>query len=123
MNVFILEDQDVRIAHFKEVFKTDNVVIARTAWEGVSLLADYRASTEWDYVLLDNDLGYEGPQLHSYDGTGEEVARYIVQTRPKIQAIIIHTWNSDAGKRMQKALQSAGYFAVWIPYSVERVFG
>ena len=120
MNVFVLEDQEERIEWFLKRFPEDSFILfAHSAMEGTDLLSQYWHIKEWDYVFLDYDLGYKGRQLHWYDGTGAEVARYIVQTRPRIKHIIIHSWNPEGAKYMFDGLLSAGYVVSRVPFNPE----
>ena len=116
MKIVLVEDSEKRIEQFQELHGDDELHIFRTSMEAIDFLSEHFYTTEWDILYLDNDLGYEGPKPNFYEGSGEEVARYLIQTRPRIKYIRIHSWNSPAAKRILSAVTSAGYNAEWIPF-------
>lgn len=99
--ILILEDNQGRIAKFRA--KYPQAIIVQEASEAIKHLSQDK--TMWDLVSLDHDLGGEVfVESHRQD-CGMEVVRWIVENRPLIHRIIIHSANRSRSKRMFEALE------------------
>jgi len=124
-NIFILEDNYKRIEWFEKNFgeQTDSFYIATTSQNALHILSTHHSKwdealtqIEWDIVFLDHDLGYDEDRRSFDEGTGMEVAKYFVQTRPGAKKIVIHSWNPEGSKNMLRGLISCGYDTKWFPF-------
>jgi hypothetical protein len=75
-------------------------VVARTADKAIELLK----TGEVEKISLDRDLGDKRLEPYPYEVTGENVVAFMVAEKIFPKYIYIHTWNSDAAKRMKKEL-------------------
>jgi len=116
MLVLFLDDSERRIEAATKAFEGDTLCVAMTADIAIEYL---KVSEEaWDLVMLDHDLGNIVFQDSQETNCGMEVVRYIERTRPKINRIIVHSWNAPAGGKMRKRLQQAGYNVTYQPFEV-----
>ena len=101
MNIFILEDDPIRMELFREALKDHNVDHADNVVDGKNLLT----VNEYDLILLDHDLG--GEQMD--DNTGYQLAKFIrddnICTR-----VITHTDNPAGARNILAVLPHATYF-------------
>lgn len=110
--LFILEDNEDRIAGFRQELGSTPHHIERTFPEARDWLAERGA--EVDFFSLDNDLylaDYEGEE-----GEGWQLCEWILanlEPRP----IIVHSTNTHASQRMKMACEEAGWdFHRVVPY-------
>ncbi|MHA2265261.1 MAG: cyclic-phosphate processing receiver domain-containing protein, partial [Candidatus Thorarchaeota archaeon] len=112
--VLFLDDSRERISDMMKTYnpKTEELFIATTAMAAIQYLMD----EEFYLAMLDHDL--EGPWLQNSDDTtsGMAVVRWIVNRKPKIEKIVVHSWNIEAGKEMVAKLTDVGYDAVYRPF-------
>jgi hypothetical protein len=73
-------------------------------------------SDKVDALFLDHDLGGEVYVDSSRKDCGMEVVRFIVENKPKVSQIIVHTLNQNAGINMTNQLRNAGYEVKYIPF-------
>lgn len=74
---------------------------------------------EYDLVFLDHDLnGNQMVDSFSEEETGYTVAKWIVDNKPKIPIIVVHSLNPFGVENMVNLLTKAGYTAGGIPFSV-----
>lgn len=118
INKLILEDNDRRINQF--LYYHPDAVVCKTAEEAISKL---QLEEEWHIVWLDHDLGGETFVDSGREDCGMEVVRWIEREQPTIHNIIVHSWNPDAARAMQRALKKAGYHVVYIPFGVRGYAG
>ena len=117
MNVLFLDDDEQRTASFTSRFP--DAVTVETAEACIARLRDGTGEPErpsWDLVFLDHDLGGEFFVDSRRADTGMEVVRWILENRPKIARIVIHTHNEFAGYEMEQELTRAGYDTVQLPF-------
>lgn len=94
-NVLVIDDQ--------RIFKVpENAIHATTSQEGIKLLD----SQAWDEVFLDHDLGSDS------EGSGSDIVKHIVATRPKVDMFVVHSMNAPAAERMVSDLVDADYKAI-----------
>lgn len=110
--LFILEDNDDRIAHFREELGSTPHHVERTVSDAVAWLSE--RGDEVTLFSLDNDLyvpGYEGDE-----GEGWQLCEWILENvspRP----IIVHSTNTHASTRMEMACEEAEWeFHRVVPY-------
>ena len=91
-----------------------HAMIVSTAEEAISMLKLHKFSI----VHLDHDLGDEIFVNSDRPDTGMEVVRWIVENRPVVGNVVVHTMNHEAGPLMVERLREAGYDAEWMPFSL-----
>lgn len=99
MRILILEDDSSRITAFIEKFHTHELTITENAHAAI----DYLTDNEYDYIFLDNDLGYN-------NGSGIDVAQFLnenLENTNNKATIIIHSWNTPASKCILSMLHNA----------------
>tara|TARA_Y100000310_G_scaffold328692_1_gene397231 strand:- start:2526 stop:2897 length:372 start_codon:yes stop_codon:yes gene_type:complete len=111
MNIFFLDDDKTRIEVFSAL--CPDAIIAETAPEAISTIEN----KSWDICFLDHDLGGEQFVESGREDTGAGVARWIVENKPKIDLIIVHSYNPDGAENMRSLLSQAGYNVKKIPFS------
>lgn len=110
--IYILEDDPNRMRYFDREFKidADEYVHADNAAGMIELIeADSYNADPIDVLFLDHDLGGEQFVDSSEKNTGMGVVRWLVEHKPEIRLIIVHTLNPPAGLEMVQRLQMAGY--------------
>lgn len=105
MKLLFLDDDPARRARF--VSERPHAEAVETAFECIEALA----STEWDEVWLDHDLGGEVYVSTSNENTGSAVVRWIAQHMPKVGRFYVHSLNTPAAEGMVIDLQRLGYQA------------
>ena len=73
------------------------------------LTEDIESGIMVDTVFLDHDLGGEVFVESEREDCGMEVVRFIVENKPEIRQIVVHTMNGVAGIEMRNKLMDAGY--------------
>lgn len=116
MNVLFLDDNPVRRKMFRS--EVPYAKIVETSAECINALCDSlcQDDEDFDFVLLDHDLGGEIYVDSNREDTGMEVVRWIVENKPVIGKIIVHSHNVPASNRMVRALKNAGYKTSQIPF-------
>ena len=71
---------------------------------------------EYHVLFLDHDLGGEQFVDSGREDTGMEVVRWMVENKPNVGDVIVHSHNTPAGIEMVAKLEDAGYSAVYIPF-------
>lgn len=114
MNIFILEDDLMRMQWFRER------LIAHTITHAESCTQVDRFVGPYDLICLDHDLG--GRQMTDHKDNGATFAKMIVD-RIGNAAVIIHSYNADGAKRIQSILPPLGpsflphrHFSVCAPF-------
>jgi len=116
MAILFLDDDENRTNQFiKRFSNVEELIAVTTAKEAIEKLS---TKDLWDYVFLDHDLGGKVFVDSNREDCGMEVVRWCLVNKPKIDQIIIHTWNEPAGKRMLSDLQNAGYNATYSPFGM-----
>ena len=111
--IFILEDNDERIAGFQRELGDIKHHIERTVPESIAWLTQNEEFVS--LYSLDNDLlvlDFEGDE-----GEGWQLCEWILANAPQVP-IISHTTNGHAGTKMQMACDDAGWpFRRIVPYN------
>jgi hypothetical protein len=105
MTILFLDDDAARRTRFLSEHPTAETV--ETAIECIEALA----STEWDEVWLDHDLGGEVYVSTRNENTGSSVVRWIVEHKPSVGKFYVHSLNTPAAEGMVIDLTRAGYQA------------
>lgn len=102
--VLILEDNDERIARFKDnLFGLDILVVKEAAQAIIHLTHE-----KWDVLFLDHDLGGEIHVSTENANTGSEVARWLEKnTDKKPRVIIIHSLNAPGQRHIKHLVPEA----------------
>jgi len=117
--VLFVDDSEKRIQRFKE--KADdsfNVIYAKTAQDAIQAL---EKEALFNTVHLDHDLGGKQFQSSLEENCGMAVVRWIINNRPHIIHIFVHTWNIPAGREMVAKLKDAGYTVTFRPFEISGV--
>jgi NAD+-processing family protein with receiver domain len=115
MKLLFLDDYTERYERMVQV--CPEAVHAKTAPEMIALLQ----STQWDVVCLDHDLGGEMFVDPSRSDCGMAVVRWMVEHRPVVGRVIVHSANFESAPLMCAALTAAGYAVEWIPFASEEI--
>ncbi|UYN89915.1 MAG: hypothetical protein KIT08_01430 [Anaerolineales bacterium] len=115
--VLFLDDNEDRIEvakrHFGKIGQS-HLLIARTASQAI----DFLAKATFDLVHLDHDLGGEVFVDSDREDCGMEVVRWMVENRPNVKEVVVHSWNIPAAGKMFAKLSQAGYAVKSEPFSV-----
>ena len=111
MNILFLDDNNQRIKRFRE--QSPYCTVVMTAEQCIKKLEQ---EEQWDEVHLDHDLGGEIHVDSDRKDCGMEVVRWIVENRPNIGTVIVHSRNTLAAKEMWRKLLDANYHARLIPF-------
>jgi hypothetical protein len=107
----ILEDSPERLEQFEDRFP--GTPTATTADAAIDAL---QVSGRTGALFLDHDLGGEQDADPHGKNTGMEVVRWIVDNRPAIKRVYIHSMNMSAASEMERRLRGAGYVTERIPF-------
>ncbi len=111
--IFILEDNDDRISHFRSALGGRDYHIERTVPEAIAWLSGHQAKVT--LYSLDNDLvvlDFDGDE-----GEGWQLCEWIIANASKAP-IICHTTNSHAGTKMEMVCSDAGWdYQRVVPYN------
>ena len=117
IKVLIVEDDPYRMERFREIFKNDDLTWAKTAEEGIKWLK----KVQYDLVMFDHDLAEE--HYHNLiqsasvgQGTGREVAKYMVGMSNPPQFAFVHSWNPTGAKAIGQILADGGISHVVLPF-------
>lgn len=111
-NVFILEDDPMRISQFKKFFSNKNLTMTAEAAEAIEILKKIK----FDICLLDHDLGGQVYVNSDKPNTGYQVAKEICNTINADTYCIIHSMNPVGAQNMLKTIGEDK--AAWIPYYI-----
>lgn len=115
MNVLFLDDYPERYERMVQV--CPNAVHVETVPETITLLRTMR----WDVVCLDHDLGKGMFVDPSRPDCGMAVVRWMVEHRPAVARVIVHSANFESAPLMRDKLAAAGYAVEWIPFAAEDI--
>ena len=110
MNVLFLDDNKQRTERFQKRFPFAKCV--ETAEECIAELS----KNDFDVAFLDHDLGEEVFVSETEKNSGSEVVRWIMDNRPKIDKVVVHSMNASAAESMIGKLSSAGYDVSQVPF-------
>ena len=107
-----MDDSVTRQQRFSQQYP--HATIVSTAEQAISMLQ----TQTFTVVHLDHDLGDEIYVDSDRPDTGMEVVRWIVENRPVVGTVVVHTMNHEAGPLMVERLREAGYEADWVPFNL-----
>lgn len=120
LKILILEDDQNRIATFRNKLSRHTLVFVETASDAIATIKGAaEVGSAFDVIFLDHDLGGEAYVDPSNQNTGSEVVRWLTSYGGVLEQpyIIIHSMNHPAATSMQKALDRDGYeFVYRIPF-------
>lgn len=114
--ILILEDDEMRVAWFREKFSDYKQDVTKDVWQAIEWLKE----NSYALILLDHDLTFE--HYYTYDPndltTGFAVASWLAQNQSfQVETtIIIHSLNYIGAERMLQTLHDAGRDAQHIPF-------
>ena len=112
MKVFVLEDDPSRIEIIKRNFgKFGEFIFAINIWEAKE---KFNFNENYNLILLDHDLGGQIYVDSLEENTGAEFCRWIIQNKPKLPQIIVHSHNSVGSEIMAEYLED--YEVLRIPF-------
>ncbi len=104
MQILVLDDDHYRLSWF-----TKHVPSCKQAETAQGIIDLIVHNQPCDELFLDHDLGGMSYVDSGLPNTGMGVVRWIVNAKPTINRIVVHTLNHFAGKEMCRALVDAGY--------------
>lgn len=108
--ILFLDDCPLRTKNFQSAFPSATcVATSATCIEELK-------KQDWDYVCLDHDLGGETFVDSDRADTGMEVVRWIVENKPHIMHIFVHSLNHPAAQEMSAKLRKATFAASCAPF-------
>jgi hypothetical protein len=111
--IIFLDDNKERSHWFRS--EVPSAIIAETAEAAIKSI-ETQQHVNW--LFLDHDLGGEEYINEKRPDTGMEVVKWIIQNKPSIGFIVIHSCNAYAAKIMMEDLNTAGYAATRVPFPV-----
>jgi hypothetical protein len=108
--IMFMDDNLLRHDTFRQYF--DWAAHVKTVSEAIGLLQTY----SFDLLFLDHDLGGKVYVDPLKDGTGGELARWIVANPIEVQRIYLHSHHDKGALYMNKTLVAAGYDVIWTPF-------
>lgn len=117
--ILFLDDCPARQKWAKENFDIPGnyFAYASTAAEAIEWIGWGEPEGFFDDVYLGHDLGGEVYVDSLRNDCGMEVVRWIVENKPKLGRIVVHTMNVIAGIAMCRSLKLAGYDAARQPFN------
>ena len=104
IKIFILEDNDERVAAFDrllpQLYQGCQITHSKFADESKKILKD----KDFDLIFLDHDLGGRVYVNSSEPDTGYQVAKFIAENGIKYQQLIIHSMNPAGAQNMLNVL-------------------
>ena len=104
-SILFVDDSKVRFEVLEPWLNGVDIVHVRTSEAAKAAMFD----KPYDAIFLDHDLGDEQPNP-TEDGTA--IAKWLAETAPddfkENVLVVIHTWNTLAGRRMHAILDDAG---------------
>ena len=110
-NILFLDDDENRTKIFKS-----NIPWCDTA-STVEQCIKFLKKKEYFGLFLDHDLSGETNVSTNREDTGSEVVRWIVENKPEICQIIVHSLNDAGARHMCKELDDAGYVVIRLPFT------
>lgn len=112
MNIFILEDNSIRIEKFKRLFKAHTAYFSSDINEAIAILQ----TRDFHVICLDHDLG---ENTLTSTNNGYELVRLIIGMKLQTKSIFyIHSTNPCGASNMLNLLQNNGYMAEWYPFDL-----
>lgn len=111
MKILFLDDNESRYQTIRRHIWPKK---AKTAAEAIYCLQ----TEQYDAVFLDHDLGdEENVPSDGVEETGYTVAKWIVENKPSIPLIVVHSCNHSGARNMATILARADYRVVICPFT------
>ncbi len=114
MKILFLDDDERRLDTARRIYQREHdlhmVTTAKAAIEALQ-------KETFDTVMLDHDLEGEFFVESSRKDCGMEVVRWMVENRPVVGNVIVHSWNQRAGMEMTDLLKEAGFNVEYTPFT------
>lgn len=121
MKILILEDNEYRIAQFKELFKNQELFICQDIESAKQTCMDNKYSP-FDMMWLDHDLHGRIWENSFVDDTGYQFIKWMVDNKyQKNSLYYIHSMNPVGANLMLNYLRDNGYDGIWIPFHMLRL--
>ena len=105
MKIFVLEDNNERMAYFSLVFLKHALVMTNNVAMGRTILQNEKM----DYIFLDHDLGGQVYVPSGESNTGHYICKHMHETLNGYTPIIIHSWNDVGARNMANTLINNGH--------------
>ena len=110
MRILFLDDDTERRDAFDKMHRHANMIVFTKTVTGAK---DALRAIRFDVAFLDHDLADYGPYDmygHRDEYTGQHVATFIAAMPAEFRpdAVVIHSWNPDGAKAMERILKQAG---------------
>lgn len=113
MKILILEDREERINYFSELFKFQELYIARTIEEA----KNYCNYIIFDSMFLDHDLDNRIWVNPNEENTGYQFVKWLIEKNMQSQSLnYIHSCNPIGANKMLNLLLDNGRDGIWIPF-------
>lgn len=109
-NIFILEDDTVRISLFKKFLIGKNLSITTTAIDAISMLK----SKKFDILFCDHDLGGQVYVNSEHHNTGYQVIKALSETVNANTFCIVHSMNPAGADNMLSLLDKNN--SAYVPF-------
>ena len=114
MRILILDDNELRLGLFTDVFGTHQNIMVKEAQSAIAFLQSH---APFDLVMLDHDLGGEIYVDSDREDCGMEVVRWMEIHKPIARRVVVHSWNIPAAEIMANRLTAAGYTVLRAPFT------
>ena len=117
-NILFLDDNDERIRQV--LSKWPAALVVKTVSDCIAALKSKNFTT----VMLDFDLtGDEKSSNYKDPESGGEVVRWIIENKPTITELLLHSHNVPMASRMSLELKDAGYQSFMVPFGRGKLWG
>jgi DNA-binding LacI/PurR family transcriptional regulator len=118
MKILILEDNLIRIEKFKELFKNQDLYIAKD----IQHAKEHCNFNEFPVMLLDHDLGNQIWVDSNEENTGYQFVKWLIENNLQKNALIyIHSCNPIGANKMLSLLLDNGYDGIWHPFLLWKI--
>lgn len=117
MRIFILEDDPARITAFQFALVNHDLTICKWLGGPDGAIKRFDYSKQYDLILLDHDLGGQVYVNSDEEETGFQFVKHLGK-RPESwdPPVVVHSWNPEGAKNMQKLLEENGWSVYLSPF-------
>lgn len=105
MKIFVLEDNQERMAYFAKTFIEHELVLTNSVEQARKILENEK----FNLLMLDHDLSGQVFVASEDRNTGHYLCKHMNETKNSDVSIIIHSWNQDGAKNMMETLVNNGH--------------
>ncbi len=113
--ILFLDDDSSRVVKFLDVVRKANYAFSAPSMIGQLAACQY-GKIKVEALFLDHDLGGETFVDPSSENCGMAVVRWMVEHKPEVERVFIHSLNVPAAMRMEQDLLAAGYWVRRTPF-------